>query len=330
MALRTDRLVDLAARYVGETTSKVYKGLLQVLEEKQARCFDDLESNIYDEDVDLPDLKFSATSAEILSKLDPTLDLSRELAPIEQNGTDGVFEVKDDEDEVFSASYSEAAANTKRRIKQIERHVRILCDDPRRFASWAGNTGGGQWRVRFRHLCKYLVQQVIEDIVLVRWGGQATRFIRMLHARGKLDEKQVCNYAMMKIKDTRILLRMLQEAGFVDAQEVPRDNTRQPSRTIYLWFYDQNRVRRMLVNDAYKCMARLLQRKDVERASIQPVLDKAERTDVGGDEEKWLNKMEQRALQQWEDKENRLLLQLARQDDVVAILRDFLPYKHSG
>jgi len=119
----------------------------------------------------------------------------------------------------------------------------------------------------------------------------------------------------------------MQEAGYVDTQEIPRDNSRQPSRTIYLWFYDQDRMRKLVLNDVYKAMSRLLQRIKVERERVHTVIEKAERLDVRGHEDKYLTKVEREALWAWRECEEKLLVQLSRQDDLVALLRDFLPLK---
>lgn len=327
MAIRTELLVDLAARYVGNTASIVYKGLLQVLEEKQSHCFDEFDANVYQDEDLLPEANVYVTSSEILSKLDVNLDLSKELPPDDCDVTNGVADGESDseDEDDSSANHNGATATTLRREWQVEQHIGMLCDDPRQFATAADSTRGGPWRVRFRQLCRHLLQQEIEDAVVSRWGTQALRIVRLLHARGRLEEKDICEWAMLKVKDVRLITRAMQEAGYLDAQEVPRDNTRQASRSIFLWFFDQEDVQRMLLHDTYKCMARLLQRRDVERASIKTLLDKAERIGSAEKKAKLLSKDEKLALKMWERKETKLLVQVARHDNVVALLRDFLP-----
>ncbi|KAK5012024.1 RNA polymerase III subunit C82, partial [Cryomyces antarcticus] len=63
----------------------------------------------------------------------------------------------------------------------------------------------------------------------------------------------------------------------------------------------------------------------VEKAKVQAVIDKAERTDVVNNEEKYLTNMERDVLREWRNTEEKLLVQLARQDDLVALFRDFTP-----
>jgi DNA-directed RNA polymerase III subunit RPC3 len=68
---------------------------------------------------------------------------------------------------------------------------------------------------------------------------------------------------------------------------------------------------------------RILQRIQFEREKVQPLLSKAERSDVIGNEEKWLSKGELDALRKWKEVQEKLSLQLFREDELVATLRDF-------
>ena len=70
-------------------------------------------------------------------------------------------------------------------------------------------------------------------------------------------------------------------------------------------------------------MARCLQRVKVEREAVQTVIEKAERTDVVGKEEEYLGVGERVALEEWREREERLLGEVGRLDDLVAVLRDF-------
>jgi len=206
----------------------------------------------------------------------------------------------------------------------------MLADDPHGFVKRKGGRGQGQWEVDYKSLAGDLIQFELEALFTARFGATATRVIRILHKKGKLDEKQVATLGLIRTRELRALLTAMQEAGYVDTQEVPRDNTRQPSRTIYLWFFDQDRCRQLVLNDLYKGMARLLQRARVERGKVQAVLEKADRTDVRGRESELLSKPELEALEEWRTTEERLLVQVDRLDDLVALFRDFVPHRRDG
>lgn len=345
VSFRSQRLVDLSARLLGETTAQVYKALLRRLEHNIPRCHDEYseakrleQENEEGDDVGYDsddDRDVTATSMEVEKGLDPSVDAHLGFTTdkpakvkVEMNGhSDGDgedAEPKANGDEDHNGM-SQAMINRQKRVSLVEQHLRLLAEHPFKFLTRVSTRGQGTWSVNFTALSHTLIQAELENLILARHGPTATRIVRILHAKGKLDEKQLGSLGLIRQKDLRRVLTQMQEAGYVDTQEVPRDNTRQPSRTIYLWFYDQDRCRKLVLNDTYKGMSRLLQRAKVEKEKVQAVIDKAERTDVKGQEDKYLSKAEKAALADWLEKEQKLLVQLSREDDLVAIFRDFLP-----
>ncbi|KAK8212622.1 RNA polymerase III subunit RPC82 family protein [Phyllosticta capitalensis] len=314
VALRTQQLADYAEQYIGEITAKVYEALLRQLEKKVPRCSDPYNGAPTEDDE--ADALPSVTAREVLDALDPTIDLAAGIGTPQDSGDSP----EDDSSPVPNGT--NAAASTGR-ITLVKQHISLLCEDPRRFVRWVGSRGGGEYKVDFRPLSNALLQRELENIVTARWGPLATRLIRILHAKGKLDEKQVSQFSMLRTKDIRAELTRMQEAGFVDTQEVPKDNTRAPARTMYLWFFNQDLTRQLVLTDTYKAMARALQRVKHERSRVSSVIEKAERTDVVGNEDRFLSATERAALRGWRDREERMLVQLGRMDDLVAVLRDF-------
>ena len=147
--------------------------------------------------------------------------------------------------------------------------------------------------------------------------------IRVLQAKGKLDEKRLQEISLLPFKDLRQVLASMQAGGFVDLQEVPRDAQRQPSRTIYLWFHDADRICASVIEDIYKAMAGCLRRLKSERERLKEFLEKTERSDVKGNEERYLSEGELRSLSRWREKEALLLGEVSRLDDMVAVIRDY-------
>lgn len=337
VCFRSKQLVELSARCLGGHTAKVYATLLRLMESGIARCHDvyiDAAENDWDGDEgrmkkrrkeEKPEL---VTTSQICDALDPSIDLAAVFPPSKSRKERIKHEdVSMDDRTAFSEDESEeyqgpgALAN---------RHLQMLANDPHEFVKQRGGRGQGQWEVDFKSLAGDLIQFELEALFTARFGATATRVVRILHEKGKLDEKQVATLGLIRTRELRALLTAMQEAGYVDTQEVPRDNTRQPSRTIYLWFFDQDRCRQLVLNDLYKGMARLLQRARVEREKVQTVLEKADRTDVRGRESELLSKPELEALEEWRSTEERLLVQLDRLDDLVALFRDFVPHRRDG
>lgn len=326
VALRSSQLVNLAARHLSDATAKVYAAALKVLERKVARCYDDLifrteENQSEDDAQEWPSL----SAADVTDELDEDLDLASGLPPAFQKDHNGIVKSDDEDDCGDTNGYHPKTMAD--RIPLVKQHMQILAADPRKLLRWSGTRGGGEYKVDFIRLTRTLIQTEIEDVIsarFTRYPGLGVKIVRILHNKGKLDDKQAATFAMSLQKDVRLTLTAMHEAGFAEVQEVPKDNSRTPNKTIYLWFYDQDRCRQLILNDTYKAMSRLLQRAKVEKEAVKPVLDKAERTDVQGQEDKYLSGMERQILREWREKEEKLLVQLARQDELVALLRDFV------
>ena len=207
--------------------------------------------------------------------------------------------------------------------EKVQQHLRLLADAPEEFVICETIGSMSYWHINFQHLSSLLRNQQIFSIIADNFNGIALRLVRVLMEKGKLEEKALQEIALVSAKDLRHTLAQLKAAGFLELQEVPREAQRQPSRTIYLWFYDSDRVRRKVLEDTYKAMARTLQRLKVERKKRQGVLEKAERSDVKGHEAEFLSPGELKILEQWRELEETFWGELNRLDDLVAILRDF-------
>ena len=127
----------------------------------------------------------------------------------------------------------------------------------------------------------------------------------------------------MKKGDVHIKMAEMELAGYLDVQEVPRDNNRTAARTLFLWFFDQDSTMAKVLDNTYKAMVNHLQRLDVERQKKKNVLSVAERKDVQGMEEEKLRGDIYNEYQDFLDIQSKLLGQLARLDELVSVLRDY-------
>ena len=211
------------------------------------------------------------------------------------------------------------------RMELIRQHLLLLAEHPLGFVDYIKRTPTKpeQWTVNFRSLARQLRQIELENTISARFGPGATRLVRIFLEKGKLDEKAITNIGLINQKLMRSILTAMHEAGHLELQEIPRDNARQPSRTMFLWYYDPERCRQKILEESYKAMARCLQRARVEKEAVQLTIDKANRTDVVGREDEYLGVDERTALSTWREKEERLLGEFGRLDDLVAVLRDF-------
>lgn len=180
-----------------------------------------------------------------------------------------------------------------------------------------------RWSVDMHDLSKKLLSYTIMQTITSRFTPLAARLIRILQQKGKVDEKTLTSLSLMGQKHMRALLTRMNREGFAEVQEIPKDNQRAPSKAIYLWFFDEERCRKRVLDDTYKAMCRVLQRISVERDKVKATVEKSERVDVEGKEDELLGESEKTTLAEWRAKQERLLGQLMRLDDLVSVLRDF-------
>ncbi|KAJ5745566.1 RNA polymerase III Rpc82 C -terminal [Penicillium odoratum] len=324
VALRNARFVTLAEQDAPPATAQVYDALLRRIEYVTLRCRDSDEIPREREEGEQWTVPIDAE--KIVGDIDPYLDLSGAFAPLDsssqsvnrrgkrplENGVNGDHEGSDNDE-----------SSGPNRAWEINQHLQLLSQPPHSLTSCVELYGVPKWRVGFRGLARKLRHLELERMIESRYGDVAIRVIRVLHAKGKLDEKRLQEISLLPFKDLRQTLSSMQSGGFVDLQEVPKDAQRQPSKTIFLWYYDPDRVCSSILEDTYKAMSRTLQRIKVERGRLKDFLEKTERSDVKGHEEEYLTEEELELLQRWKDKEALLLAEVARLDDMVAVFRDY-------
>lgn len=306
---------------MSSVTSQVYDTLLSRIELQTPRCRDQTEAIPEGEEAEQYSIPVHLST--VSKDLDPDLDLMGTIAGLIPDQMNGVGKRHHPDDEEEDNGAVSVGSRGPSRNYLVDQHLSVLAAEPNFFCTRRLQAGMISWAVEYRHLTRKLRHLEIERLVEARFGTVAVRVVRVLAAKGKLDEKRLQEISLMSSKDLRQILGQMAGAGFVDLQEVPRDAQRQPSRTIYLWFYDPDRVRVILIEDTYKTMARCLQRLRVERAKLKFLLEKTERTDVKGNEERYLSAAELETLKEWKDTEAMLLGEVGRLDDLVAVLRDF-------
>ena len=323
VAMRNQHLVSLVEQRISDTTARLYEILLRSLEKNIPRCFEDFPDppppNIEDQPQWEPNLDYVVNTKDVAQRakilgidicngLDPNA-----IARIAKNTNVG-------KDGVLSQPVDPSSLGFHERLEIVEAHFSLLADHPFRFVTWHAR---GQYRVDFDLIAKSLIQQEIENTVLARKSKTAMKLIRALKKKGKLDERQLCNTMMQSANDIRAIVNELTVQGFVQTQEVPKVDRREAKLSVHLIWFDIQRAREKLLHDTYKGQVRILQRIAFEREKIQELLSKASRTDVAGNETKYLKQDELDALKKWKEVQEKLLLQLAREDDLVAVLRDY-------
>ncbi|KAF1834623.1 hypothetical protein BDW02DRAFT_549966 [Decorospora gaudefroyi] len=324
VAMRTEQLVHLVQQRLGSVTARVYQTMLRMLESQTPRCWDE-----WSEPSDEPsaengvDLRFLVTARDVATKLsrDRDLDMLEGLDPnvaVQITRKGHVSRTN-----VWTQPTDPSKLSLEEKTKAVDKHIQMLAEDPFHFVTWHSRAGFSQWHIEFGEIAKQMIQNEVENTVAAKKGSLGVKLIRALKKKGKLDERATCNVMMMSAPDIRGVVNDLTLQGFVQTQEIPKHDRREAKTSLHFVWYDRQRAREKLLHDTYKGMVRILQRIAYEREKVQFLLTKAERSDVVGNEEKWLSKGELDALRKWKEVQEKLLLQLFREDDLVATLRDF-------
>jgi DNA-directed RNA polymerase III subunit RPC3 len=209
------------------------------------------------------------------------------------------------------------------KTRDIKNHLLLLADYSPHFVRKCGSRGLGEWTVDFDDLVSYMQETELDDIIFETFGQLGCRIARILRQKGKLEEKQIQKFGLLKLKDVRTKLVEMQMSGIVDIQEVPKDSTRAAGRTIFLWYFDPDRVKMIALEHIYKTMSRFLQVLKAEKYDERDILSQAKRTDVIGQESEMLSPDRLERLNEIRDKEKRIFTQIGRLDALVAIFKDF-------
>ncbi|RYP92363.1 hypothetical protein DL770_001565 [Monosporascus sp. CRB-9-2] len=262
---------------------------------------------------------------EIMGSDDEDYDRSDEVG-FGANGFYGDFaESKPDTNGVNGgkADLDDAASARAQRMRQMRQHLLLLAESKEGFVRHCGGNDRGEWTVDFEHLMGRLRLMELDILIEESFGRKGLRLVRVLREKGKLDDKMLPNIALMRKPDVHVKMAEMEMAGFLDVQEVPRDNQRLASRTIFFWFFDEERTIKRTLDNTYKSMVRCLQRLEVERKKKRNVLAVAERKDVQGMEEEKLRGDVYNEYRQFLEIEKKLLGQVSKLDDLVAVFRDY-------
>ncbi|GAA5949404.1 hypothetical protein JCM21900_004051 [Sporobolomyces salmonicolor] len=192
------------------------------------------------------------------------------------------------------------------------------------FLLQVGEAQHAKWSVNFAILGKAMKRALVEAIVKEKLGQEALRCWRIMEAKGKLDEKHLARLAFLSVKDARETLGRLSDASLIEPQEVPRSADRAPSRTIYLWFVDFNKVVTALVGHHYKALANIQAQRVRQLDLHRGLIEKRERSDVRADPS-LLSKRDREGIAALDQTLEALAVAEMRIDEQLFVLREFDP-----
>lgn len=173
----------------------------------------------------------------------------------------------------LSSSY-----NIPRQI--LDQYLTLLVDDPMEFVGKAGESGGGMFVVNLHRALTNLARATLESVVQERFGSRSARIFRLLLRTRHLEQKQVEDFAMIPAKEAKDMLYTLLSENLVQLQEVPKTPDYAPSRTFYLYTVNQLPTARMLLQNCYKTVGNLIERRLFETKESKRLLEKSQRIEA--------------------------------------------------
>ncbi|KAF2464625.1 uncharacterized protein BDR25DRAFT_271643 [Lindgomyces ingoldianus] len=327
VAMRTEHLVRLVEKRLSKVTAKIYEAMLWTLEYNQPRCYEPWPDPYVRPDpaaATYVDPSLLITAKDIVKILSRHLDLCEGLDP------EAVLEVvpghRIEEKGNIAPPIKPFDIPFKQRLQLIEKHIWQLSFDPFNFVTWHSSLNGKctEWHIEYDKIAKTMIQREVDNTIGTRADKLGVKLVRALKKKGRLDEMEMGEAMMMNPNDIRAIVSDLAMKGFVQTQEIPKVDRRESKLSWHLAWFDLQRTREKLLHDTYKGMVRLMQRLAFEKEQVKELLAKAERSDVVGNEDKYLSPGEREALKRFQGVEEALWVQLGREDELVAILRDFV------
>ncbi|KAL6720177.1 RNA polymerase III subunit C82 [Lecanora helva] len=361
--MRNDDLVKLAADSLCASTAKVYSRVLHLLEPHVQTCRGSVYAPVnFKQDLDLESLP-QVTTDELTSVISSTEELADGLGSLEivaasltqgkrpkkrkKKAFDGDDASSDEDKDHFASdqedspvtvdsdeAHGDADCNadidsSKHQMNHretIRNHLLVLSRHPHEFLHRFPQTHilPERWTVNYPKLLALVVRRTFMNIITARYGILARRIAELLYERkGKATEKELASMTLLSPKPMRGYLSQLNRSGLIQTQEVPRDASRTPARCMYLWYFDVERCKVKIAEDTQQAMARCLQRVHAEGEKVKGTVEKANRSDVKGNEERFLTLTEREALETWEIVEDRIWGEVARLDDIFATMCDY-------
>ncbi|XP_037836269.1 DNA-directed RNA polymerase III subunit RPC3 isoform X1 [Kryptolebias marmoratus] len=162
----------------------------------------------------------------------------------------------------------------------LDQYLTLLADDPMEFVGKAGESGGGMFVVNLHRALANLARATLESIVQERFGSRSARIFRLLLRKRHLEQKQVEDFAMIPAKEAKDMLYTLLSQNLVQLQEIPKTPDFAPSRTFYLYTVNQLPTARMLLQNCYKTVANLIERRLFESKESKRLLEKSQRIEA--------------------------------------------------
>ncbi|CCJ31243.1 unnamed protein product, partial [Pneumocystis jirovecii] len=197
---RNADLLHLVENRIGKVTAQVYQHILEQLEIQSNNCCEEADT---------------IATISILETLPNDIDLSKTFITVLNNETQSIENVSKKENVSLNNYYSEKISdstmidinefsnnffendinriedlNYRERLRHIIQHLEALSKDSYAFLLKVETKHFGKWKVDYKQMSHLLQELQYEEVIEHRFGYVATRLLRIIREKGKVDEKQ--------------------------------------------------------------------------------------------------------------------------------------------
>ena len=161
--------------------------------------------------------------------------------------------------------------------EEVERYLTQVSSDPSALLVRTAEAGGGAYVLDYTACYRLLLDNTIDSIVEERYGCKALRIIKNLARKKYLELAQISEHTLIPPQELNDILYRLYRESMVSLQEVPRIDEYNPSRTYYLYSFDVESVRRILLDRAFQIIGNMVVKRRSVSEEASYVLRKEER-----------------------------------------------------
>ena len=257
-------------------TAEVAESKRQKLEEARARCPDEKQAGLWGVNFEHFHEKLRD---KIISQYIATIH-APQLASI-MNTMHAILELDPDTSikqlQSRQVYVPQISTQLGQRPEEVERHMAQVSSDPSGLLARTADGGGGAYVLDYGACYKLLLSNTIESIVEERYGCKALRIVKNLMRKKYLELSQISEHTLIPPQELNDLMSRLFRESMVSLQEVPRIEEYNPSKTFYLYSFDTESVRRILLDRAFQIIGNMLVKRRSVAEEASYVLKKEER-----------------------------------------------------
>lgn len=161
-------------------------------------------------------------------------------------------------------------------VKYIDQYVSIIEKDECGFLKRNDDFGGEAYDVNMAIAFEQVTWSIIENVITQKFGTKAARIFRVVRTKKYIDQDDIQREAMIPAKEARLFTYKLLEENFIQSRTVKKAGSGMgPTKSFYLFYVDQQKVARDLIDISYKTLYNIKIRVNLDKDANKRLMEKA-------------------------------------------------------